>query len=192
MGFDAANKVFYGDDARRPRVAARDALLAFVAGKMNDDAGPYYGPLGLSESRQVVYTGVPDIADANYADAACSPVVFGMLAESGQAMPGGKTIGGTAYKGQRVPVELVLDFATQQPATDDGDPVNDNVAENQEADEMLAEYAREIIESGFGELDALGLLAAHVEPDAENIRAGAGRNPLRFRCTVIVLPTYSP
>ena len=196
MPFNEINRVIYGDDARRAPSWARDRLVDYLDEKLNDPDGPYYEPLGLSETRTVTVSGVAAIADALYSvpegeEAAPNPVVF-VGQGSARAERGGKTIGGTAYRGQRWHIELELDSGVMDANIADTDPASDNPADQAHADEALADAVTDCLTRGRSELLALGLIAVRITNHEAAQRANVGRNPRLVCCTVIALDAYTP
>ena len=192
MPYDSENRIVYGPQARRVRSWSRGVLLDYLEAKLNDPDGPYYNRLGLSEGRHVVCTGVGDIAEANYADVANSPVVFAALGPKQPVMPGGRRIGGVQYKGSRHSITLALDMAVAAPDVEDFNPDNDDTGAIADADEEFAEFVCDCLERGFMDLTNLGLQSVSIEADDEAQRAGIGRNPHRVSFLVMTLDDYEP
>ena len=195
MGFHAEKRLWYGDDTRRIRSVARQALIDFLNGKLNHEGGPYYTPLGLGEPiegnedgelLQVIVTGSREHAAKLFNGGDGTPVVFVMLGPS-EETPSGATIGGNYFKGRRHDLTFVLDMGINQRTDSAENPVVE--AEN---DAEFADFVYDAVSQGRKELSDRGLHGVSIQPDAEQQRAGNGRNPHTVTCFVTTLDNYAP
>lgn len=192
MPYDAAHRVFYGDDARRVPTRARRVLMDYLDGALNDEGGPYFAPLGLDATpneigeatRKVVVTASARLADAIYSGQAKDPTVFVGKGPKPDWKPSGATIGGSFYEGKRFELSFNLDSGVDTAPSD--------VVAQEDADSELADFIVDAVERGFDDLALLGLHNVQVEADAEAQRAGTGRNPIRATCFATALDNWAP
>jgi hypothetical protein len=194
MGFEATERVWYGDDARRIRSVARQALIDFLSDTLNDEGGPYYTALGLGEPiegsedgelLEVIVTKSREHASKLFDGGDGTPVVFVMLGPV-ESTPSGKTVGGVYYRGERHDLTLILDMGVNQRTDDAENPVVE--AEN---DSEFADFVFDAVSRGRYELSQVGLHGVSIQSDAEQQRAGNGRNPHTVTCFVTTLDNYA-
>jgi hypothetical protein len=211
MPFDSTHKVVYGDDARRVPGWARDQIVAFAAGKLNDAEGPYYTPLGLDNTpvpvldangdeteetqwaRAVEVSKIAAIIDALYKGPDATPVVF--VAEgAATSRRSGKRIDNVHYEGRRWSLSLNADSGVRDASPESSDVASDNVAAEANLDNLLACYVTDIFSRRENRqaLHALGLADVRIQNDDESQRAGMGRNPRLITCDVLALDDYAP
>ena len=170
MPYSTEHGCFYGLEARRVRTTTRKAFITWLDGILNDPVGPYYEPLGLTPDRLVEVTDNGDQAEALYGDSELNTYVVAVMQGDLSSRQWNPVISGQQLEGRRQEITLDLDMGIAEIAELD-------VAVQQDADDMIADFVANAIEFRRWELDALGLCSVSITPDVIAQQAGTKRNP---------------
>jgi hypothetical protein len=181
-------RVAYGINARIPAEWARLRFCAWLEGKLNDTAGPYFEALRLKltppDERRAIVTDNRKIARAMYSRATSPPVVMVSSLPSDDWMLSGQKIEGVFHHGKRHELSFDIDMGIN-----DATPGQVDVVSEERDDALLAAFVADAVREGYDELAQIGLNHAVMVPTNN---AGNGRHPHRMTFFVITLDDWAP
>lgn len=167
---------FTGTQAQRISETAQNIFMDYLRGKLN--ATPYSTTLG----KAVFVVPSEEEAAAHYAGGSNgNPFVEVLLGEDNRTR-WGKVVNGVHKPGSRHEMTFLLDMSMSDHAASQTAP-----AGGPAKDRLLVDAVRDIIETGYDALWALGLEEIEITAEPESQRAATKRNPHTVATAVYTL-----